>query len=383
MQSTEEEAKVNSSTLSAAPPKDPFGGSSKSTQSTAQGATQNHSSDSKNIAETIVLCAAEKGTSIPETVAEIVSVPESVALPIEGSEKAPTESAMIHKDVPNKKDISYGGDESQGEKTTKENPASATKLFANITGVGNGVVGKSSGAPTETVPKSIFRSSTFVKKETSTREIMQKWATPRVQPQITVPKKAAPPAPPPPPKPVARPSKPKAALRSPPLMQPKMAKESPPPAPAATNLVAPPRRKRQVAAKSAIKGAPLPKKRASQPSTSVGSKKKAKTKKQTSGSKAPSPKKQTSPGTKRGAAPMVWEGRPDESLEGGWPDGWIKRLYSRMSGETTGRKDRYWFPPESTGPANLKLRSMLEVKRYLKAFRETGDVDTAFKARKG
>ena len=70
---------------------------------------------------------------------------------------------------------------------------------------------------------------------------------------------------------------------------------------------------------------------------------------------------------KRGGEPPVWEGAPDEDLEGGWPDGWVKKLYARKNGATKGTKDRYWFTPVE----KYKLRSMNEVKRFMAALQKT------------
>jgi hypothetical protein len=104
----------------------------------------------------------------------------------------------------------------------------------------------------------------------------------------------------------------------------------------------------------------------------------------------------------RGGQPSepFWVGKPDEKLEGGWPGGWIKKVYVRMSGKTKGGKDRYWYTPKES----YKLRSMVEgeyimfvnsfrhnlwptnifhhflVRKFLKALEETdGDEATAKK----
>lgn len=61
----------------------------------------------------------------------------------------------------------------------------------------------------------------------------------------------------------------------------------------------------------------------------------------------------------------IWEGRPDELFPGGgeWPKGWVKRIYERMSGATSGQTDKYWYTPI----LQHKLRSMLEIQRWLQA----------------
>lgn len=59
---------------------------------------------------------------------------------------------------------------------------------------------------------------------------------------------------------------------------------------------------------------------------------------------------------------LVWTGPPNEKLEGGWPDGWIKKVFERKNGATKGRLDRYWCPPDE----GRHFRSLIEVKRFLK-----------------
>ena len=73
---------------------------------------------------------------------------------------------------------------------------------------------------------------------------------------------------------------------------------------------------------------------------------------------------------------LVFEGEPDEALEGGWPEGWTKKTYQRMSGASKGGHDRYWYTPKT----QFKLRSMVEVRRFLRALDQTnGDEDKARK----
>jgi hypothetical protein len=72
----------------------------------------------------------------------------------------------------------------------------------------------------------------------------------------------------------------------------------------------------------------------------------------------------------------IWCGPPDEPLEGGWPDGWLKRIFQRASGATKGSTDRYWYSPKK----NKKFRSMVEIKRFMAALEEYGgDEDAAWK----
>lgn len=63
----------------------------------------------------------------------------------------------------------------------------------------------------------------------------------------------------------------------------------------------------------------------------------------------------------RPSALEIWNGPPDDYLrEGGWPPGWIKRVFQRASGKTKGATDDYWYPPDN----GRRLRSMVEVRRY-------------------
>jgi hypothetical protein len=81
-------------------------------------------------------------------------------------------------------------------------------------------------------------------------------------------------------------------------------------------------------------------------------------------------KASSSPGQKAAAA--IWIGAPDEKLDGGWPKGWRKEIYSRARGPRT---DRYWYSPK----LQCKLRSMVEVKKFLSALMEcSGDEQAAF-----
>ena len=59
----------------------------------------------------------------------------------------------------------------------------------------------------------------------------------------------------------------------------------------------------------------------------------------------------------------IWAGPPDDDLQenGGWPPGWLKRVFQRASGRSKGTFDAYWYPPNNI----KKLRSMVEVRRHL------------------
>ena len=72
----------------------------------------------------------------------------------------------------------------------------------------------------------------------------------------------------------------------------------------------------------------------------------------------------------------VWEGPPDDKGID-WPPGWVKRKFERSTGATQGRLDNYWYSPIH----GYKLRSILEVKRFLAALEKNGDETEACKKR--
>ena len=80
-------------------------------------------------------------------------------------------------------------------------------------------------------------------------------------------------------------------------------------------------------------------------------------------------------GTARESAKMVFSGLPDEPLPGGWPDGWTKKVFQRASGESKGHTDRYWFTPIN----QFKLRSMVEVNKFMQALEQTNGDEVAAK----
>jgi len=82
----------------------------------------------------------------------------------------------------------------------------------------------------------------------------------------------------------------------------------------------------------------------------------------------------------RPAAKEIWSGAPTEQIEGGWPPGWTKKVFQRQSGDSKGGTDRYWYTPKH----QLKLRSMAEIQRFMKALIQCeGDEVMAYKYRKG
>jgi Methyl-CpG binding domain len=99
--------------------------------------------------------------------------------------------------------------------------------------------------------------------------------------------------------------------------------------------------------------------------------------------KQPAPVKRRALPSSRPPAKKVWEGAPcelmgpGEIMEHGWPQGWRKEKYERQSGGSKGEFDRYWFTPN-----NKKLRSLVEVKRYMAALAFHKDDEAAYRARK-
>jgi hypothetical protein len=72
------------------------------------------------------------------------------------------------------------------------------------------------------------------------------------------------------------------------------------------------------------------------------------------------------------SAKEVHSGVPTEKLDGGWPAGWTKKIFERMSGKTAGSTDSYWYSPVT----KIKMRSIIEVKRFLAALARCGGDET-------
>jgi hypothetical protein len=90
--------------------------------------------------------------------------------------------------------------------------------------------------------------------------------------------------------------------------------------------------------------------------------------------------KKVTPAKKSSAANEVYCGAPDEPIDGGWPTGWTKRTFERKSGASKGHTDRYWYTPQK----EYKLRSMVEVKRFMAFVKDTnGDEELAWEYFKG
>jgi hypothetical protein len=66
----------------------------------------------------------------------------------------------------------------------------------------------------------------------------------------------------------------------------------------------------------------------------------------------------------------------------GWaadlPEGWIQKIYKRESGASKGRKDKYWISPVES----IKLKSWVQVKKFLCALKIEGDEHDANELRK-
>jgi len=61
----------------------------------------------------------------------------------------------------------------------------------------------------------------------------------------------------------------------------------------------------------------------------------------------------------------ISSGKPNDSIEGGWPDGWVKKTMKRMGGKSAGTFDSYWISPQK----KYRLRSMKEVRSFLAALK--------------
>lgn len=58
---------------------------------------------------------------------------------------------------------------------------------------------------------------------------------------------------------------------------------------------------------------------------------------------------------------------------------WVKKVFVRNGGATKGRGDRYWYSPKE----KYKLRSMVQVKRFLKALAENNGNEIKAKSAMG
>lgn len=139
-------------------------------------------------------------------------------------------------------------------------------------------------------------------------------------------------------------------------------------------------KKKEKAKKEETKGDKKKPKAAAKKPEKTAAKMKTAAKTKTAAKKAASPKqakKKESATPGRGpSAVEVYSGEPNEPLEGGWPPGWTKKIFERPSGATKGTHDRYWYTPIT----KRKLRSMIEVNRFLAALGESnGDEDEAWK----
>lgn len=76
---------------------------------------------------------------------------------------------------------------------------------------------------------------------------------------------------------------------------------------------------------------------------------------------------------------LVYEGEVLSFPEGFSSAGWTQKNFKRMSGESAGHIDRYWFTPSGN-----RLRSFAEILRYIAALTAfNGDEDEAYRKRNG
>jgi hypothetical protein len=94
-------------------------------------------------------------------------------------------------------------------------------------------------------------------------------------------------------------------------------------------------------------------------------------KKPKAANKSPKRKSESSSGkgNAREKAVEISSGPPDEPIQGGWPEGWIKKVVQRASGESKGHCDRYWYSPIN----QYKFRSMAEIHRFFTAMAQTNN----------
>lgn len=85
--------------------------------------------------------------------------------------------------------------------------------------------------------------------------------------------------------------------------------------------------------------------------------------------------RRTSTQNSRPSAICIQERPPEEKfLEfPDWAKGWTKKTFQRQSGDSKGGLDHYWYTPEN----NFKLRSILQIKRFLTCLAATRGDETA------
>jgi len=83
---------------------------------------------------------------------------------------------------------------------------------------------------------------------------------------------------------------------------------------------------------------------------------------------------------RNGASKEVWSGAPNDELEGGWPEGWLKETRERTRGTCKRQTDSYWYSPIE----KKMFRSLNEVRCFLRALNMfNGDEAKAWKEFKG
>ncbi len=77
--------------------------------------------------------------------------------------------------------------------------------------------------------------------------------------------------------------------------------------------------------------------------------------------------------SKKKASTLIWKDQAEDL-----PKGWIQEIYKRESGASKGRKDKHWISPVES----IKLKSWVQVKKFLCALKIEGDEHDANELRK-
>ena len=77
----------------------------------------------------------------------------------------------------------------------------------------------------------------------------------------------------------------------------------------------------------------------------------------------PASTERLSPASASASAQEIFSGQAENC-----PEGWIKKIFLRVTGETNGRRDSYWYSPLK----GYKLRSKVELRRFLDALEKNG-----------
>ena len=87
-------------------------------------------------------------------------------------------------------------------------------------------------------------------------------------------------------------------------------------------------------------------------------------------------RKSSSPKSQPRTPKLIYAGPPTRPLDGGWPEGWIQKTFQRFGGSSC---DSYFYPPTKI----QRLRSLVEVKRFLSAAEKCGGDEEAAVLLKG